>query len=110
MKHKEQVSKKKELTFKRCKLVVGGSAIALKILADDPRFEAILCSTCNLSIHGFDSVKLNQSSSSFNHLNPKPKQEKLYLTFEKCTRSNEVKPKNQKNNIYFKKKKKKEKE
>lgn len=42
-------------TFRRCKLVVGGSAIALKILADEPGRDANLCKTCNLSIHGFFS-------------------------------------------------------
>lgn len=42
-------------TFRRCKLVVGGSAIALKILADEPGLDANLCKTCNLSIHGFFS-------------------------------------------------------
>ena len=42
-------------TFKRCKLVVGGSAMALKILDDDPASAANFCITCNLSIHGFFS-------------------------------------------------------
>jgi hypothetical protein len=36
--------------------VVGGSAIALKILADDPSANAIFCSTGNLSIHAFFST------------------------------------------------------
>jgi hypothetical protein len=57
----------KKLTFKRCKLVVGGSAIALKILADDPRSEASFCSTRNLSIHGFDSVKFTCTQSIINY-------------------------------------------
>lgn len=42
-------------TLRRCKLVVGGSAMALKILADEGSSEASFCSTCNLSIHGFTS-------------------------------------------------------
>jgi hypothetical protein len=45
-----------EYTFKRCKLVVGGSAIALKILAHEGREDDMFFKTCNLSIQGFDST------------------------------------------------------
>jgi len=43
-------------TFKRCKLVVGGSAKALKILAEEGREDDILFKTLNLSIQGLVSM------------------------------------------------------
>lgn len=58
------------LTFKRCKLVVGGSAIALKILAADSGSDASLCSTCSLSIHGFFSVTFPQYHFNKHHSLP----------------------------------------
>ena len=42
-------------TFSLCRLVVGGSAMALKILAVALSPDASFCSTRNLSIHGFAS-------------------------------------------------------
>jgi hypothetical protein len=43
--------------LRRCKLVVGGSAKALKILADESLANASVCKIVNLSIHGFGSGK-----------------------------------------------------
>jgi len=40
-------------TLSLCRLVVGGSAMALKILAVAFSSDASFCSTRNLSIHGF---------------------------------------------------------
>lgn len=57
---------KENITFKRCKLVVGGSEMALKILADDPCVDASFCNTCSLSIHGFFSVG-HKCSKSYCH-------------------------------------------
>jgi hypothetical protein len=51
--------------------VVGGSAIALKILADDPSANAIFCSTGNLSIHAFFSTTttINQHKDNIDLIN-----------------------------------------
>jgi hypothetical protein len=53
--------------------VVGGSAIALKILADDPSADAIFCSTGNLSIHAFFSTTttttINQHKDNIDLIN-----------------------------------------
>lgn len=62
----ETCKTKRKGTFRRCKLVVGGSAIALKILAEEGFSEAILCNTLSLSIQGCFSSKKELGATKSN--------------------------------------------
>lgn len=92
----ERRGKKKIDTFKRCKLVVGGSAIALKILVDDGWEDANFCSTGNLFIHGFDSkrkkITNNHQGMISNTQCFTTRRREMIQTGKECTRSNKIKP------------------